>query len=95
MFARRMLDRAAVLSVILLAAACGSGDDLQADARADFSIAVGDSPTFDGCSSGGEIRNYSWAIIDAPDLMAGDAGKVIRETEPACSFTLDAAMDVQ
>ena len=86
---------AMAVSVMLLAAACGDSDDLKADAGSDFSISVGDAPTFDGCASGGEIQNYRWVIVAAPDIMEGDAGKVIREVEPNCSFTLEASMEVQ
>ena len=91
----RLFGTLAVLSVILLAGACGNGSELKADAGADLSITVGDSPTFDGCGSNGQIQNYRWVIIEAPDLMPGDAGKVIREIESSCSFSLDATMEIQ
>ncbi len=75
-------------------AACQSSPPLQANAGADFSVKVGESPTFDGCASTGEIVNHKWTIIDAPDKMSSDAGKVIRENDPNCSFTLGAEMGV-
>lgn len=96
MIRRRMFGMAVVLVVILVAAGCGDSDDgLRADAGADFAITVGGSPTFDGCGSEGSIDNYRWVIIEAPDIMEGDDGKVIREVEPSCSFTLEAAMEAE
>lgn len=86
---------AIVVGLVLVAGACGNGSDLRADAGADFSIGVGQSPTFDGCGSQGQIQNYKWAITDAPDFMASNSGKMIREIDSACSFTLVAAMDLQ
>lgn len=74
--------------------ACQSSPPLQANAGADFNVKMGESPTFDGCASTGEIVNYRWTIPSAPDKMPGDAGKVIRETDPNCSFTLGAEMGV-
>lgn len=86
----------AMLSLLCMAllAACQAGSPIQADAGDDFSIQVGDSPTFDGCGSTGEIVNYRWKILEAPATMPEDAGKVIRSVEPNCSFTLDASMVV-
>ncbi len=86
---------AIALALVLAAAACGDGDDLRADAGSDIAIQVGESPTFDACGSGGDIENYRWEIVEAPDIMEGDAGKVIREVEANCSFTLEAAMEAQ
>lgn len=77
---------------VLALAACGSDDSLAADAGADQTITVGESPTFDGCGSTGSINNYAWTIESAPADMADDAGKVIRESMNDCSFTLEAAM---
>jgi hypothetical protein len=82
----------AAVAVVALLGACGGDDELAADAGEDFSVAVGESPTFDGCGSSGEIVNYRWKILEAPPTMADDAGKVIEEVDPDCSFTLDAAM---
>lgn len=65
-----------------------------ADAGDDRSFAVGESPEFNGCSSSGEIADYRWVIIDAPGAADEDDGKVLRETNAACSFTIDAAMEV-
>ena len=95
MFWRPLFGTLALLGVMLLVGACGNGSELRADAGADLSIRVGESPTFDGCGSDGQIQNYRWVIIEAPDLMAGDADKVIREIESSCSFTLDATMEIQ
>jgi hypothetical protein len=79
----------------LLSTACGSSSDLAADAGEDRSFAVGESPEFNGCSSSGEIVDYRWVIIDAPDGAADkDNGKVLRETNAECTFTIDAAMEV-
>lgn len=78
----------------LLAACGGSNAPLQANAGTDFSVTVGEAPMFDGCASTGEIANYKWTIVSAPDKMSQDAGKVIREVDANCSFTLGAAMGV-
>jgi hypothetical protein len=78
----------------LLAACGGSSAPLQANAGTDFSVNIGESPTFDGCASTGEVANYKWTIVSAPDKMSDDAGKVIREVDANCSFTLGAAMGV-
>lgn len=91
----RLFSTLALLGAMLLVGACGNGSELRADAGADLSIRVGESPTFDGCGSDGQIQNYRWVIIEAPDLMAGDAEKVIREIESSCTFTLDATMEIQ
>lgn len=77
-----------------LIACQGSSEPLQAEAGQDFTINVGEQPTFDGCASTGDMINYEWTIVSAPEQMADDAGKVIRETDPTCSFTLGAAMGV-
>jgi hypothetical protein len=76
---------------------CGGGGDeaLTADAGDDFEIQVGESPTFDGCGSTGAIDNYKWTIIEAPPAMAEDTGKIIREIDANCSFTLDSAMGLK
>ncbi len=95
MIRRLTFGMSAVLAVMLVVGGCGDSDGPQADAGADISIKVGESPTFDGCGSGGSIDNYRWVILEAPDIMEGDAGKVIREIEPSCSFTLEAAMEAQ
>lgn len=80
----------------LATAGCGDDDDdvgaLAADAGEDITVAVGESPTFDGCGSTGDITNYRWTILEAPEAMADDAGKVIAESAPDCAFTLEAAM---
>jgi hypothetical protein len=86
---RRVL---AVLSVALVAAACSSGDALEADAGPDFTIAVGDAPSFDGCASSGEVANYQWVILEAPADMASDVGKELRGVLTECSFSLENSM---
>jgi hypothetical protein len=73
---------------------CGGGPSPQANAGQDFTVIVGTEPTFDGCASSGDIVNYRWTILEAPDTMPGDAGKTIREVDSNCSFTLDANMGV-
>jgi hypothetical protein len=84
-----------VLFSCLILIGCGGGDEsITADAGEDFSIQIEQSPTFDGCGSTGDIQNYRWTIIEAPDKMVGDSGKIIRELDTNCSFTLEAAMGV-
>lgn len=92
---RRTSGVVAVLAAVLVIGACGSDGDPVADAGDDFSIAVGQSPTFDGCGSDGDIDNYRWVIIEAPSLMEDDANKPLRDIDSACTFTLEAAMEVQ
>ena len=75
----------------LLFAACG-GDSLSADAGTDFSVTVGEAPIFDACDSVGEIANYQWSIISAPETRADDVGKELRATMNDCSFELESAM---
>lgn len=84
--------------VLLLAsplAACKGDEPLEADAGADIFVLVGEHPTFDGCFSEGDIANYMWTIVSAPDEMQQDVGKVIRERDTGCSFTLDAEMGLE
>jgi len=85
------------IAILAVAAGCGggAGTGLTADAGADFTVVVGEAPTFDGCASAGSIVNYKWTIVTAPDAMAKDAGKVLREIDPNCSFTLEATMALQ
>lgn len=75
-------------------AGCGGGQAPQANAGQDFTVIVGTEPTFDGCASSGDIVNYRWTILEAPATMPEDAGKVIRDIDANCSFTLDANMGV-
>lgn len=92
---RHLLKFLLVMGLILTMAACQNNEPaLEADAGADFTIQMGESPTFDGCASAGDIVNYQWTIVTPSDNMPEDAGKVIRETDPNCSFTLDAEMGV-
>jgi hypothetical protein len=83
-----------ILSVPYGLIACQGSTPLQANTGEDFTVKVGEPPTFDGCASTGEIVNYQWTIISAPEKMAGDASKVIREIDRNCSFTLEAEMGV-
>ena len=85
------------IAILAVAAGCrgGAAAGLTADAGADFTVAVDEPPTFDGCASAGSIVNYKWTIVTAPDAMAKDAGKVLREIDPNCSFILEAAMGFQ
>ncbi|MDX1523632.1 MAG: hypothetical protein R3264_18535 [Anaerolineae bacterium] len=82
-----------VLGVIIFGA-CQSSEPLQANAGANFTVPMGAEPSFDGCASTGPIANYKWTILTAPGTMPDDAGKIIREVDANCSFTLDAAMGV-
>lgn len=79
--------------LMALIAGCGSSAP-SADAGSDFSISVGQAPTFDGCGSSGDSLSYSWTIVGAPSDMADDVGKALREPESACSFTLESEMVV-
>jgi hypothetical protein len=83
-----------LITAVLLAACGGSADSLTANAGNDFSVKMDEQPRFDGCASTGDITNYKWTIVSAPEDMSEDAGKVIREIEPDCAFTLDAQMGV-
>ena len=77
------------------AAACGGGDggaSVTADAGEDFSVEVGEIPAFDGCGSEGEISNFAWTIVEAPDGQADSADKALREQLSVCSFELESAM---
>ncbi|MCI0394552.1 MAG: hypothetical protein L0332_18335 [Chloroflexi bacterium] len=89
------MKKVLIFGLVLLAvwlAGCGGSEPLAADAGPDITIAIGESPRFDGCASTGDIANYKWTIATAPAKMSGDAGKVIREVDANCSFTLEAAM---
>ena len=83
------------LSLICLVACQASSSSLRANAGQDFSVVVGTSPTFDGCASSGEIVNYKWTIVDAPDSSARDVGKVIREMSVDCLFSLEELMEIE
>lgn len=85
-----------VLFIAGLFTACqGGGEPLQANAGQDFSVPMGQAPVFDGCQSTGDIVNYKWTIVSPPETMPGDAGKVLREVDPNCSFDLAAQMEVE
>ena len=83
------------LVVGLLVGCQGSGPAPQANAGQDFSVVVGTAPTFDGCASSGDIVNYRWTIVDAPDSNAADIDKVIREESGECLFSLEALMEIE
>lgn len=88
---------AVAMVACMLVACSGSGPATEAPVAAageDFAIEVGERPRFDACASTGDIMNYKWTIVAAPQSMQDDAGKVIRETEPDCAFTLEAQMGV-
>jgi len=83
-----------VLSMALIAVGCGDDDGLRADAGPDTTVLVGEVAIFDGCQSTGDIANYQWRIQETPSGVADDVGKVLRETDSGCSFTLETAMVV-
>ncbi len=84
-----------LLAVGLAVAACGGGEPLKADAGPDFTVVASNSPSFNGCNSTGDVVNYKWTVVSAPEAMAKDAGKVIREVDANCSFTLEDTMDLE
>lgn len=96
-----MVKRVFFLGLLLATlAACGNDSEgadgsLKADAGDNFTVVVGAAPTFDGCESTGDIENYKWVILQAPAAKAEDAGKVIREVESNCRFTLADTMVVE
>lgn len=81
-----------ILLVGIILTGCGLEPSLHADAGLDYSIQVGEVPTFDGCASSGEIVNYRWKIVDAPEQVSYDDGKVIRQIDTFCSFEATTAM---
>ena len=83
--------------VLAVGAAACSDDDRGlpvAVAPEDFSVPVGEAPTFDGCASTGEIVNYAWTLRETPSNMADDVNKPLREQEESCEFTLESNMIV-
>jgi hypothetical protein len=44
--------------------------------------------------STGDIVNYRWRILESPDNMPEDVGKIIRDVDSECSFTLSSEMGV-
>ncbi len=85
---------AMTFATALAITACGGGGDITADAGEDFSVPVGEAPVFDGCGSSGELSNYQWTIIEAPEGNADDNGKALRTTMDSCNFELETAMVV-
>lgn len=84
-----------VLVICAAAGGCGSDTALTADAGDDFSVSVGTAPEFDGCGSEGEIVDYRWTILGAPESMAADVGKELRASMDECSFVLESSMVTQ
>ncbi len=85
-----------VVAAGLALAACGGSVEsgsLTVDAGEDFTVAVGETPVFDGCASEGDFANYEWTIISAPD-STDDEGKVLRTVMAECSFELENPMDI-
>lgn len=78
----------------LVLAACGSdsASEVTSNAGTDFEVTVGEIPVFDGCGSSGEITNYEWVIVDAPDSQPDSDGKELRTVMGDCSFELENAM---
>ena len=85
---------AGCLSLSCLVACQAGSASLRADAGQDFSVIVDASPTFDGCASSGDIVNYKWTIVTAPDSNLEDVGKVIRAESANCLFTLESSMEI-
>lgn len=88
--------------ISLVLAACGTpnkdheqDETLMADADEDFTVEVGKAPIFDACGSTGDITNYRWTILVAPEAKAQDNGKIIRDIEADCKFTLEGPMAIE
>lgn len=84
----------ALIAAGLVLAACGtdSGSAVTSNAGDDFQVTVGEIPVFDGCGSSGEITNYEWVIVDAPESQPDSDGKALRSVMGDCSFELENAM---
>lgn len=78
-----------------LAACGGGGSDLVSDAGVDFTVEVGEAPVFDGCGSDGEISNYEWTIVEAPESSPDAEGKELRTVLSECDFELENAMLIE
>lgn len=89
---RRRIAIAAAVG-LALAACGGDSSSLTVDAGEDFTVAVGEAPVFDGCGTEGDIANYQWTIISAPD--PADDGKELRTVMADCSFELENAMVIE
>lgn len=81
-----------MLAIGLLLVGCVADQVLKADAGPDFTLSIGESPTFNGCASAGNITNFQWKILEAPEAMAEDNGKVIKEMYADCAYTLETEM---
>ena len=82
-----------LLTLLITVAACQGTSEVVADAGLDFDVQSGEAPTFDGCSSTGDITTYQWKISEAPGDMEESVGNIIH-SDSSCSFTLGAEMGV-
>ena len=88
---RRFLGLVFASGMVL--AACGvDGGSISSDAGPDFAVSVGEAPLFDGCESSGDISNYEWTIIEAPEGQPDSDGKPLRTEMFDCSFELENTM---
>lgn len=91
----RTATRITMGAAVALAGLAGCGDaGLSADAGEDFTVAQGEAPSFDGCGSSGDGLTYTWTIVEAPESMADDVGKLLRDSIDDCSFILESDMEV-
>lgn len=81
-----------MLVIVGLALGACDGGSLNADAGPDVRVSVGEQVQFDGSGSTGDIVNCRWTVLEPPDKMAQDVGKVIRDSAFDCAFTLDEEM---
>ena len=82
---------ATLMIVGLALGACGGGS-LNADAGSDMRVSVGEQIRFDASRSTGDIVNCKWTVLEPPEEMAQDVGKIIRDSAFDCAFTLDEEM---
>ena len=88
---RRILALAIAIS-FTFAACSGDSASTVANAGDDFSVAIGEAPVFDACESSGEIDNFQWIIVEAPEGREDTEDKPLREVLSDCNFTLESAM---
>ena len=84
-----------IAAVVAIALTACRSEPLKADAGPDFSVAVDATPRFNGCSSTGDIVNYEWTILSPPPQAPGEVGKVIRDGDASCAFTLERPLQYQ